>query len=47
MIDPQFEYLSVPGFSIAKALLSPPESELKKMNGFMQNLQDRSDKSNK
>ena len=41
------EYKSVPGFSIAQTKLRPPELELTNMIDFMQNLQDKSEKSNK
>ena len=43
----QINYKSVPGFSIAQARLRPPEIELASMIEFMQNLQDKSEKSNK
>ena len=47
MSSPEIEYRSVPGFSIAQTKLLPPEVELENMIEFMQNLQDKSEKSNK
>ena len=47
MSSPEIEYRSVPGFSIAQTKLLPPEVELENMIEFMQNLQDKSENSNK
>ena len=47
MSNMQINYKSVPGFAVAKAKLNPPSIELSGMMEFMQNLQDKSEQTNK